>query len=186
MKKSILNLIEVLKQKLIEFPTLVDSLEKKDVLFLDKLFFWMKAIEAILATYNISEVSEIAGLRSKISAERFTDTNGASKKKIILKIATSVLYDLQKTTLDVLKPYELKADECRALIRQLLLIISEMKVIHYNDEAPFENLIDTILQFIFSNDQLKAGGIKLKTSLPLNDIRVLIAEEISLEDFQKV
>ena len=186
MKKSILNLIQVVKQKLIEFPELVDSLDKKDVLFLDKLFNWMKAIEAIFATYNVSEASEIAGLRSKIIAQRFTETSGASKKKITLKIASEILYDLQKITLEVLKPYEVKTEECRELVRQLLLIISGMQLISHEQDQPFEHLVNTIWQFIFSNDQLKAGGIKLKTNLPMDDIRLLLAEEINLEDFQNV
>jgi hypothetical protein len=183
MKKSILHLINILQAKLIEFPELVNSLERKEASFLNKLFLWMKTIEDIMSTYSISETSEIAGLRSKIIAERFNENNGASKKKMTMKVASEILYDLQKTTLNVLKPYEIKTEESRELIRQLLLIISEMKVIFHDDNQPFESLVNTIWQFIFANDQLKAGGIKLKTNLPINDIRLLIAEEINLEDF---
>jgi hypothetical protein len=181
--ESILHLINILQAKLIEFPELVNSLERKEASFLNKLFLWMKTIEDIMSTYSISETSEIAGLRSKIIAERFNENNGASKKKMTMKVASEILYDLQKTTLNVLKPYEIKTEESRELIRQLLLIISEMKVIFHDDNQPFESLVNTIWQFIFANDQLKAGGIKLKTNLPINDIRLLIAEEINLEDF---
>lgn len=185
MKKSVLHLIKVLQSQLLEFPELVNNLEGKEVSFLSKLFQWMKTIEDIMATHNISEVSEIAGLRSRIIAERFNECNGVSKKKMTLKVASEVLYDLQKTTLQVLKPYEIKTEESRELIRQLLLIVSEMNVIIYDDNQPFESFVNTIWQFIFANDQLKAGGIKLKTNLPINDIRLLIAEEINLEDFKR-
>jgi len=44
-------------------------------------------------------------------------------------------------------------------------------------------MLNEIWQFIISNDQLKAGAIKLKTSLTMEDINILIAEEIDLEDF---
>ncbi|WP_130735634.1 hypothetical protein [Flavobacterium sp. J27] len=186
MKKSILNLIYVLREKLIEFPILVNRLEHKEVHFLEHLFIWMKTVEEILSTYNISETSEIAGLRSKIIAQRFNESNSNSKKKVVLKAASEVLYDLQKTILEVVKPFEKKTQESRDLVRQMLLIIGEMKLIHYDFDQPFEQFVNTIWELIISNDQLKAGAIKLKTDLPLTDIRLLIAEEINLEDFQNV
>lgn len=83
----------------------------------------------------------------------------------------------------VLNPLESKVGQCRELIRQLLLNVSQTQVIKYNKDLPFENLINDVWQFIISNDQLKPGAVKLKTSLTLTDIQLLIAEEINLEDF---
>lgn len=183
MKKSILHLVTLLKTRLLEFPALVTALGSKDLAFMDKLFAWIRSVEEILTTYNISEAAAIAGLRSKIISPRFSDNHSNSLKKIQLKIAAEVMYDLQHTVLSVSIPYEQKIAECRELIRQLLLIVGETKAIQYDPGQPFEKLIADIWQLIISNEQLKAGAIKLKTLLSQQDIQQLIAEEINLEDF---
>ena len=183
MKRSALNLVSALKSKLLEFPGIVSSLEKKEIFFIEKLFMWINNTEEILTTYNISEVSEISGLRSKIISPKFSNNKSISIKKAQLKIASEILYELQNTVLKVLKPFELKVEECRELVRQLLLIVGQTKAIKYNSDFPFENLVNDVWQFIVSNEQLKAGAIKLKTNLPITDIQIIIAEELNLEDF---
>jgi hypothetical protein len=150
---------------------------------MENLFLWIQKSEEIFATYNISEVSELSGLRSKIISPKFSDNKSVSVKKSQLKIASEVLYDLQHTFLKVLNPYELKVNECRGLIRQLLIIVSQTQAIKYSSDLPFDNLVNDVWQFIVSNEQLKAGVVKLKTSLIMNDIIILLAEEIDLEDF---
>jgi hypothetical protein len=183
MKKSTVNLVTALKAKLLEFPTIVNSLERKEPNFMNQLFLWINQSEEILSTYNISEVSELAGLRSKIIAPKYADTKSISIKKLQLKIAAESLFDIQHIVLNVLNPKELKIEECRELIIQLLNIVSQTQAIKYNSSLPFDHLINDIWQFIVSNDQLKAGAIKLKTSLIMTDIHLLIAEELNLNDF---
>lgn len=183
MKKSTVNLVTALKAKLLEFPNIVNSLEKKEVNFINQLFLWISQSETIFATYNVSEISELAGLRSKIIAPKYSDNKSISIKKLQLKIAAESLFDIQHVVLKVLNPLESKVEECRELIRQLLLIVSQTQVIKYNKDQLFENLINDIWQFIISNDQLKPGAVKLKTSLTLTDIQQIIVEEINLEDF---
>lgn len=183
MKKSIIQLVNALKAKLLEFPSIVTKLERKEIDFLKTLQQWIIKSEEILSSYNLSSVSELAGIRSKIIAARFSDNKGSSEKKIQLKIASESLFDVQKVVLDTLKPFELKVEECRELVRQLLIIIAQTQSIKYNKDLPFEVLINDIWHFILSSEQLKAGAIKLKTSLTLADIQILIAEEINIEDF---
>lgn len=183
MKKSTVNLVTALKGKLVEFPGIVSSLDKKEISFINQLFLWIGQSEAILTTYNVSEVSELAGLKSKIIAPKYSDNKGISIKKLQLKIAAESLFDIQHIVLKVLTPLESKVEECRELIRQLLLIVSQTQLIKYNQDLPFDNLINDVWQFIVSNEQLKAGAIKLKTSLTMTDIQLLIAEELNLEDF---
>jgi len=183
MRKSTLNLVMSLKGKLLEFPELVNSLEKKEILFVHQLILWINKTEELLIAYNISEVSELAGLRSKIISTKYSEHKSTSIKKLQLRIASELLYDIQHIVLKVLTPNELKVEECRDLVKQLLLIVSQTSAIRYNQELPFINLIHDIWQYIVSNEQLKPGVIKLKTTLTLNDIQMLIAEEINLEDF---
>ena len=183
MRKSTRHLVASLKEKLREFPAIVTSLEKKEPFFLHKLLSWLNQSEAIFSTYNISAVSALAGIRSKITAPLYSGSKSMSLKKLQIKIAADSLFDIQHTVLTVLNPLEVKVEECRELVRQLLLIISQTKQINYTKDLPFDHLLNDIWQFIVSNDQLKAGAIKLQTSLIITDIQLLIAEEINLEDF---
>jgi hypothetical protein len=183
MKKSIVNLVNVLKEKLLEFPILVNKIEKKDLDFLNQYNIWLQKSEEILSSYNIRNVSELAGIRSKIIATKFNADKKIPTKKLQLKVAADSLFDAQNVLLNVIAPYEIKIEESKELIRQLLLIVSQANVIKYNKNAPLENLISEIWQFIISNEQLKPGAVKLRTTLQLTDIQLLIAEEINIEDF---
>ena len=184
MQKSILDITYNLKSKLLEFPSIVNSLEKKDFNFLSNLMMWIKDTEEILKTYNISETSELAGLRSRILSPRFSDTRNASVKKLQIKIASEVLYDVQNTVLKVLKPYETKIDECRELIRQLLSIVNQTGAIKYDDNIEFQNFINGIWSVFINHNQLKPGAVKLQTLISKTDISRIIAEEIKLEEWK--
>ena len=183
MKKSTLHLVTVLKEYLMEFPKIVKSLENKEPLFIEKLFSWILKNEELFSTYNISEVSELAGLYSKVLIPKFAENKNISLKKAQLKVASEILYELQSLVLNVLKPFELKMDESRELVQQILQIISQSQQIKYDSDLPFEDLVETIWQFTNTNEQLRAGAIKLKSVLIIPDIHRLIAEEINLEDF---
>lgn len=183
MKKSQVQLVIAVKEKLLEFPSIVNKLERKDLDFVIQFTLWIKKLEEILTTYNISDVSELSGIRSKIIAARYSDNKNTTFKKLQLKVAAESLFDAQHIVLKVLAPFELKVEECRELIRQLLLIVSQAQVIVYNKEVPFENLINDLWQFIISNNQLKPGALKLRTSITMTDIQLIIAEELNLEDF---
>ena len=184
MKKSILDLIDNLKTKLLEFPSIVDSLEKKDFNFLVNLMSWITDTEEILKTYNISETSELAGLRSRILSPKFSDSRNVSVKKMQLKIASEVLYDVQNTVLKVLKPYETKIDECRELIKQLLSIVNQTGTIKYDDDIEFQNFINNIWSIFISHNQLKPGAVKLQALVSHTDILRIIAEEINLSEWK--
>ncbi|WP_250631585.1 hypothetical protein [Rhodoflexus caldus] len=183
-RKSAIQLASALNAKLIEFPKIVTGLEQKDIDFLNVFLSWIKSCEEILAAHNISSVAELAGLRGKIIAAKFSDNNSTtSAKKIQQKVAAECLFDAQKIVLETLKPLEFKLNECRELLRQLLLIIAQTNAVKYEDHLPFAAFLDNIWQFIISNEQLKPGAVKLKTLLTASDIQLLMAEEINMEDF---
>jgi hypothetical protein len=54
---------------LLQFPSIVSKLEKKDPYFIDSLLVWLKSAEDIFSSYNISAVSELAGFRKKFSLQ---------------------------------------------------------------------------------------------------------------------
>jgi len=183
MKKSQFILVNRLKEKLQEFPNIVSSLETKDPHFIEQIFMWLKSAEDIFSTNNISEVSEIAGFRSKIISSKLGDDRGFSSKKNQIKTAASCLYDIQNTVLNVLMPYEQKMNECKEIIKQLLAIAVQTKVLKYNKEMDFENFVQQVWQYLLTDDHLKPGAVRLKSMLSEMDITMLIAHEIDLEDF---
>ena len=183
MRKSQFILVSQLKEKLQEFPGIVSSLEKKDPYFIDQIMLWLKASEDIFSTYNISEVSEIAGFRSKIIAARITEGRGVNIKKNQIKAASGILYDIQNSVLTVLTPYERKISECREIVKQLLVLTAQTRTQIYDENLPFEDFIKKIWLYILSENDLKMGAIKLKSLLSEMDIIMLMGDEIELSDF---
>lgn len=184
-QQSILDIVYEIKVKLLEFPAIVTSLEKKDPQFITNLIIWIKNTEDILIKYNISEVSELAGFRSRILSPKFSDSRRISVKKAQVKIASELLYDIQHTVLKILKPYEIKIDECRELIRQLLSIVNQTEKITYDNTIEFQNFIETIWNVFINHNQLKPGTVKLKTLISKTDILRIIAEEIDLSEWNQ-
>lgn len=183
MRKSQFILVSQLKEKLLEFPGIVTSVEKKDPYFIDKIMLWLKASEDIFSTYNISEASELAGFRSKIIAARMVEGRGTNIKRNQIKTAAGILYDVQNTVLSVLTPYEKKMNECREIVKQLLILTAQTQTQTYNPALPFEDFIKKIWLFILSDNDLKIGAVKLKSLLSEMDIFMLMGDEIDLSDF---
>ncbi|WP_294213008.1 hypothetical protein [uncultured Chryseobacterium sp.] len=183
MKKSQFILVTQLKEKLQEFPHIVSSLDKKDPYIIDKIMNWMKASENILSTYNISEVSEIAGCRSKIISARLTDGRGINIRKSQTKAAAAMLYDIQNTVLNVLIPHERKLNDCREIIKQLLALAAPAFTPKYNNSMEFNDFIQNIWLYMLSHNELKMGTVKLKSMLSEMDILMLMGDEIELSDF---
>lgn len=183
MRKSQFILVSQLKEKLLEFPGIVSSLEKKDPHFVDKIMFWLKSSEDIFSTYNISEVSELAGFRSKIIAAKMIEGRGTNIKKNQIKTAAGILYDVQNTVLNVLTPYEKKMNDCREIVKQLLVLTAQTHTQIYDQNLPFEDFIRKIWIYILSDNDLRMGAVRLKSSLSEMDILMLIGDEIELSDF---
>ncbi|MEA1849511.1 hypothetical protein U9K52_11365 [Chryseobacterium sp. MHB01] len=183
MRKSQFILVNLLKEKLQEFPGIVSSLEKKDHHFIDKIMLWLKASEDILSTYNISEVSEMAGFRSKILAAKMTEGRGNNIKKNQTKAAADALYNIQNTILTILSPFERKMNDCREIVKQLLVLTAQTHTQMYDQSIPFEDFIRSVWLYILSENDLKMGAIKLKSILSEMDILMLMGDEIELSDF---
>lgn len=184
MQASILSFIESLKSKLLTYPALVDSLQNKDYNFLTLLESWMKETETILKNNNISECSEIAGLRSKITAPIFADSQKRSTKKRQLQIASEVLSELPSIILSVIKPYELKVNEARDLLKHLLNVLKQSGAIKYNDETDFQDFINKIWNLFSTHEQLKPSMVKILTLVSQVDALRIIAEEINIVEWR--
>lgn len=179
MQTSSLSIIESLKAKLLGFPGLVDSLKNKDYNFPEILESWMKETELILKDHKISECAIVAGYRSKLIAPLFTDTQKRSTKKRQLQIAAEILFDLQSTIVSVIKPYEIKVNEARDLMTQLLALVKQSGALKYTNQTNFQEFITSIWQLCSTHDQLKPGTVKILTLISQIDALRIIAEEIN-------
>jgi hypothetical protein len=183
MKPSSISISESLKNKLLSFPTLVDNLQNKDNSFLINLENWMKDIETIFKNNNISHVSEMAGFRSKILAPLFSESQNRSAKKRQIQVASECLYDIQRTVLAVLNPYELKVNEAKDIVLQLLVILSQSGSVKYIN-FDFQGFVNQIWAVFSTHEQLKPSTAKILTLVSQPDAVRIIAEEINLEDFK--
>lgn len=183
MRTSSVVIIESLKTKLLEFPSLVNSLQNKDSSFLPNLERWMLEVELVMKNNNISEVSEIAGFRSKILVPLFAESQTRSSRKRQVHIASDNLYEIQKTVLSVLKPYEIKVDEAKDIILQLLIVLSQSDSVKY-DGIDFQGFLNQIWTVFATHEQLKPSTAKILSLIPQVDALRIIAEEINLEDFR--
>lgn len=184
MQISSITIVESLKGKLLAFPALVNSLQNKDLNFLSSLEIWMKETENIMKNNNISQCSEIAGLRSKIIAPSFDVSQKRSAKKMQLHIASGLLYELQNIVLAVIKPHENKIDEARNLLIHLLSILKQSGAIKYTKEMNFQNFINQIWKLFSTHEQLKPSTVNVLALVSQVDAIRLIADEINLEEWK--
>lgn len=185
MKKSLLNIVYQLNEQLLAYPQIVDLLEQKDYNFVPKFYSWMKETEEILKNNGLSEVSEIAGLRAKILATRYSEDQRNSAKKQQSKVSAEILYDTQALVLKIIKPYEARVEECRELISHLLNIVNQSEAIRYNSESDdFQQFLNQLWTLFTNHQQLKPGAVKLQSYLSQQDILRIMAEEINLQDWQ--
>jgi hypothetical protein len=143
----------------------------------------MRRTEEHLLAYQSRQAAEIAGIRSRILAGRHDEVHGIAKRKLQWKAAAESLFALQAVLQEVCVPLEKQLDEARELIRQLLLIVAQTGAFIYDPKRDFDDFLQEIWKFISGNEQLRAGAVKLKTVLSADDIRLLMAEEINLEEF---
>jgi hypothetical protein len=184
MQVSSLSIIELLKGKLLEFPGLIDSLKNKEHNFLELLETWMKETETILKNNRISECAVISGYRSKIIAPLFTESQKRSAKKRQLQQASEILFELQHTIVSVIKPHEIKVDESRDLLIQILSILKQSDGIKYTDQIVFQEFVNKVWQICSTNEQLKPATIKILTLISQIDALRIIAEEINLNEWR--
>jgi len=183
MKASSLVITELITKKLLQFSAIVDRLQNKDPYFIPVLDDWMKEIESLFKDHNIAESAEIAGLRSKIIAPLFGEESRIAAKKKQLKIASEVLYDLQHAVLSVMKPHELKVNESRDILNQLLGILKQTGAVKYQVGSDFQDFINKIWGVFSTHEQLKASAIKILTLISQADAVRIIAEEIELNEW---
>lgn len=183
MKISTVDLVKNLEKLLLQYPSLVNKLKNKDVDLIQQLEKWILEVENLLTKNNIAKVSELAGLRSKILAPNYSTGQRTSIKKLQFQVASEILYDIQKNVANTLLPYEVKVNEAKDIIIQLLMILSQSGTIKFVN-TNFQNFILQIWSIFSSTEQLKPSVGKILTLVSYSDALRIISEEINLELFK--
>lgn len=182
MRKSTLSLVETLKAQLLQVSKMTDMVARRDPSLVEVLIAWTKSTESILASYTISDVAELAGLRSKLLSLRQAHGSGTTRRERY-KVASDLLYEIQHVVLVIVKPHEEKVAECRALVRQLLSLVSQSGALPYDTTISLDVFLDRVWSAISRHDQLKSSAARLRSILVPSDVMRLLAEEIDLAEW---
>jgi len=181
MKNSILDIYESLLKKSLSVSHLVTLASKKDANFLPEFEIWLVELEQLLEKNRMAKCSEIAGLRSKIVSARYSQNKQVvNKRKRIVATAVEVVYEAQRTLLDVLEPMQQKIDEAKDGIRQLLGVAYQANMI--DKTLNFNEMIQQLWFTFSTHEQLKGLTSKILVSVNKTDALRLLAEEIDLEN----
>ena len=178
MKHSLIDTYEKLLKQSFLIPALVTQAANKNISFLENLNLWLLNTEEVMRRHHVSKCSELAGLRSKIIAVSYAKEAKVSKRKRLLSVATSIIYDAQATVLSILEPMENQLEEARAAIRQLLGVSYQAEMI--NPNADFNTIVQTLWATFSSHEQLKGAVASILVLVNKSDALRILAEEIDM------
>src|SRR6266478_210370 len=178
MLKPLLDTVSELKAQLFQIPGIVDQIQRKENVAVDRMAGWLKATEEILQKFGYAQCAELAGLRSKLLRPDFIALPRGSRKKELLRVATEIVDDSQHVVLSVVLPLEEKTNEARAIITQILLLIKPTGILEFDNSVSFTGFIEGIWQMLRSNEQVGGGVAKVLTLVNQSDALRILAEEI--------
>lgn len=183
MQKSTVHLVSELSALLLAFGPMVTLFQRKQPQALFKLTDWLDKAEQLLSSYGMVISAQLAGHRSKLLQPVYNDDHRGSLRKQQLKQAVAMLYDVQDCVQQALLPHQQKLQQSTDVIRQLLSMLTQSGAVRYEADAGFEAFVQQIWQLISEHEQLKASAVQLRSWLSPQDILLLLAQEINLEDF---
>ncbi|WP_221801594.1 hypothetical protein [Oceanobacter mangrovi] len=183
MLKSTVMTVRNLTSLLLEYPLLVRQLETKSPSFLANLFDWLERTEQALLQHSNVLAAELAGIKSRIIAPACKDDLRGSVRKVQIRTAADHMFELQDCLQRALQPHARKLDESREPVRQLLAIVADSGAVSYDGNTSLDQLISRIWYLMSHHEQLKPLMVQLKSRLSEQDVKLLLADEIELEDF---
>jgi hypothetical protein len=180
MKKPIIDIISQLKEQLFQVSEIVNRIQRKEYSSVDILLHWLTKTEDILQQNGYAQSSELAGLRSRLIATDYSEELRSSKRKLKLRVSAEIIYDSQKTVLQIVQALEVRLDEARLLIKQILLVLKPTGAIDYDPKIDFNSFIQGIWGMLKSNSQVGGGASKVLILVSQSDALRILAEEIEL------
>jgi hypothetical protein len=183
MMRSKYHLYRQLIEMLLEYSGIVDAFQQKSPLACARLSAWTRRAEDLLSTHRLPEAARIAGVRARMmNASATEDRPGVSRKRQA-QAATACLEDFQQCLQDALQPVSARVEHARDGIRKLLQIIAESETVRYDKTKGFEAFCTVLWNIVSRHEQLRGQIFQLKALLPSDDLRMMLADEVDLNDF---
>jgi hypothetical protein len=183
MMRSKYHLYRQLIALLMEYSGIVDAFQQKSAMAPALLSAWTRRAEDLLSTHRLPEAARIAGVRARMmNASAVEDRPGFSRKRQFHS-AIACLEDFQQCLQDALQPLIARVDLAREGVRKLLQIIAQSGTVRYDKSKGFEAFCNVLWNIVSGHEQLKAQIVQLKTLLPADDLRLVLADEVDLNDF---
>ncbi len=183
MQRSILPWVQQTSDLLLQLPAIVSAFERRSPQSLEDFLRWIDRAESQLSANRMVEAAQIAGYKSRILAPAYDESKRATLRKRQTAVAVAALYDIQNTVQGALEPSAAKLRQAREIARLLLQIVAQNNAVEYDAKVGFDTLIAQIWALCLRHEQLKPHAIQMKSLLPSDDIRLLLAAEIDLSDF---
>jgi hypothetical protein len=183
MQRSTLPWIQQTSDLLLQLPAIVTAFERRSPQALADFLRWIDRAESQLSGNRMVEAAQIVGYKSRILAPAYDEGKRIASRKRQTAAAIAVLHDIQKTVQDALEPSAAKLRQARDIARLLLQIVAQSGAVKYEPKIGFDTLIAQVWALCIRHEQLKPHAIQLRSLLPPDDIKLVLAAEIDLSDF---
>ncbi len=183
MLKSTLLIVQRVSQRLLQMPDLVRAFQRKSPTAVSDLLRWIDDTEAALSGHGMVAAAELAGFKARILTPAFEDQHRGSRRRRQFVAALALLHDLQRATQDALQPMAHKVDQARDLVRHLLQIVAQSGAVQHDPAQNPSVLLEQIWSLATTHEQLRPIVAQMRSLLPADDIRMLLAEEFDPLDF---
>ena len=183
MFRSTLAIVRRLSDRLLLIPGIVRAFERKSPGAVAELLRWIDETEAAMSGHGLVGAADLAGLKARILAPGFDEDRRIGARRRRFAAAIALVHELQQTTQDALRPLSLKVEQTRDLARQLLQIVAQSGAVHYDPASDATTMVEQIWALATAHEQLRPIVAQMRSLLPADDIRMLLAEEFDPLDF---
>lgn len=183
MRSSILPWVQQTTDLLLKLPEIVRGFERKSPQALSEFLRWIDSAEALMSANRMAEAARLAGYKARILSPAYDDGVRSGARKRQEAAAIGLVYDAQSAVQTALEPAASKLRQARETARSLLQIIAQSGAVRYDPKIGFDTLIAQIWSLCVAHEQLKPHAAQLKTLLSSDDIKLVLAGEIDLADF---
>jgi hypothetical protein len=183
MFRSTLLIVQRLSDRLLLVPGLVRGFQRKSPGAVADLLRWIDDTETAMSGHGMVAAADLAGLKARILAPTFDDDRRTGARRRQFAAAVALVHELQQATQDALRPLSAKVEQTRGLVRQLLQIVAQSGAVQYDPASDATTMVEQIWALATAHEQLRPIVAQMRSLLPADDIRMLLAEEFDPLDF---
>lgn len=183
MFRSTLAIVRRLSDRLLLIPGIVRAFERKSPGAIAELLRWIDDTEAAMSGHGMVGAADLAGLKARILAPGFDQERRIGARRRQFAAAVALVHDLQQATQDALAPLSAKVEQTRGMVRQLLQIVAQSGAVQFHPANDATAMVEEIWALAIAHEQLRPIVAQMRSLLPTDDIRMLLAEEFDPLDF---